>query len=336
MTGMWTLVAAFVSFGIAAVLGKFLIPFLKKLKYGQTILGDVEWHKVKQGTPVMGGLMFIISSAVATVLCVLLYYFTNKSEVPVESRLVTVKVFAGLIMAVLYGAVGFIDDYIKVVKKRNLGLTPIQKLLLQFAIAICYLVTTALAGDDTSTIIPFIGSVNLGFFYYIICAVVIVGIVNAANLTDGIDGLCGSVTFFVTIFIMMMCSVLGLLSMGIMSAAMAGGCLGFLIWNFHPAKVFMGDTGSLFLGGMICALAFGMDIPILLIPMGIIYIAEMFSVILQVFYFKVTKGKRLFKMAPLHHHFEKSGWSEVKIVTVFSVVTVITCTLSMLGVFYGV
>lgn len=336
MTGMWTLVAAFISFGMSAVLGKILIPFLRKLKYGQTILSDVEWHKVKQGTPVMGGIMFIVSSVVSTVLCVLLYYFTEKSDVPVESRLITTKVFAGLIMAVLYGAVGFIDDYIKVVKKRNLGLTPIQKLLLQFAIAGAYLLTVALAGDDTATIIPFIGSVDLGVFYYIISAVVIVGVVNATNLTDGIDGLCGSITFFVTTFMMVICSILGVLSMSIMSSAMAGGCIGFLLWNFHPAKVFMGDTGSLYLGGMICALAFGMDIPILLIPMGIIYIAEMFSVILQVSYFKITKGKRLFRMAPLHHHFEKSGWSEVKIVMIFSFVTVITCTLSLLSVFYGV
>lgn len=337
MTGMWTFIAAIVSFGIAAGLGKVLIPFLRKLKYGQTILGDVEWHKVKQGTPVMGGIMFIISSVVTTVLCVLLYYITSKEgDFPIESSLATIKVFAGLIMAFLYGSIGFIDDYIKVVKKRNLGLTAIQKLVLQFAIAIAYLVTLAMAGDDTSTIIPFVGSVNLGVAYYVIAAVVIVGIVNATNLTDGIDGLCSSVTFFVCIFMMMICSILGVLSMSIMAAAMAGGCIGFLLWNFHPAKVFMGDTGSLYLGGMICALAFGVDLPILLIPMGIIYIAEMFSVILQVSYFKITKGKRLFKMSPIHHHFEKSGWSEVKIGMVFSFVTVITCFLSMAGVYYGV
>ena len=265
MVGMWTLAAAFVSFGIAAILGKILIPFLRKLKYGQTILSDVEWHKSKQGTPVMGGIMFIISSVVATVLCVLIYYFTERGDVQVESKLVTIKVFAGLIMALLYGGVGFIDDYIKVVKKRNLGLTPAQKLILQFVIAIAYLVTVAMAGNDTATIIPFVGTIDLGFFYYIISAIVIVGIVNATNLTDGIDGLCGSVTFFVTIFMMMLSSILGILSMSIMAAAMAGGCIGFLIWNFHPAKVFMGDTGSLYLGGMICALAFGIDIPVLFI-----------------------------------------------------------------------
>ena len=226
-------------------------------------------------------------------------------------------------MAVAFGAVGFIDDYIKVVKKRNLGLKAYQKLLFQFLIAAAYLLSIYLSGGTSTTYIPFVGIVDIGLFYWPIAAILIVGMVNAVNLTDGIDGLCGSVTFFGAIFFMMIASFSGYIGMSIFSAAVAGGCLGFLLWNFHPAKVFMGDTGSLFLGGVVCALAFGIDMPILMIPIGIIYIIEMFSDIIQVLYFKATHGKRLFKMAPIHHHFEMCGWSEVKIVLVFSVITII-------------
>ncbi len=325
MIGMWTVISAVAAFGISAVTGIWLVPFLRKVHFGSTIL-DIgpKWHKNKQGTPLMGGFMFIAGIIVSTTVCVLLYYsFSGSNDVPAETRLASIKIFAGLIMAVAFGAIGFIDDYIKAVKKRNLGLKARQKLFLQFAVAIAYLFSIYLSGGTSVTFIPFVGMVDIGIFYWPIAAILIVGMVNAVNLTDGIDGLCGSVTFFAAIFCMIISSFCGLMGMSIFSSAVAGGCLGFLLWNFHPAKVFMGDTGSLFLGGAICALTFGMDMPILLIPLGIVYIIEMFSDIFQVIYFKLTHGKRLFKMAPIHHHFEMCGWSEIKIVIVFSVVSVL-------------
>ena len=247
-----------------------------------------------------------------------------------------IYIFAGIGLALANGLIGFFDDYTKVVKKRNLGLTAVQKLVLQFAAAAVYLAVLGFSGCGTATIIPFVGEVDLGFFYYIISAVVIVGVVNAVNLTDGIDGLDGSITFFAAVTFMLIGSATYKLGLTALSAAVAGGCLGFLVWNFHPAKVFMGDTGSLFLGGIVCALAFATGMPILLLPIGIVYLCEMFSVILQVSYFKLTHGKRLFKMTPIHHHFEMCGWSEVKIVGVFSLVTAIFGAVSFLLVMFGV
>ena len=335
--GIWTAILGFL---ISAVARRKLIPFLRKLNFGQTILEiGPKWHKSKQGTPVMGGIMFIIAIVAVTVVSTVIYAFVGEilidsffADIPREC----VVIFAGLGLALANGLIGFVDDYTKVVKKRNLGLTAIQKLVLQFLAAILFLVVLGLFGEDTATIIPFIGEVDLGFFYYIISAIVIVGIVNAVNLTDGVDGLDGSLTFFVCIAFMLIASMLNSLGITAMSAASAGACLGFLVWNFHPAKVFMGDTGSLFLGGLVCALAFAIDIPILLLPLGIVYLAEMFSVILQVGYFKLTHGKRLFKMSPIHHHFEMCGWSEVKIVAVFSTVATIFGVVSFLLVLFGV
>lgn len=337
--GIWTFLTVAFAFVLSAAIGKFLIPYLRKLHFGQTILEiGPKWHMGKQGTPTMGGIMFIISILVVTVISTVLYIFLGDkliniyfADIPREA----VFIFAGLGLAVANGFIGFIDDYTKVVKKRNLGLTAIQKLVLQFAAAALFLLVLGLLGYGTTTTIPFIGKVDLGFFYYIISAIVIVGVINAVNLTDGVDGLVGSVTFFVCVAFMLISVVLNSLGITAMSAACAGACLGFLVWNFHPAKVFMGDTGSLFLGGIVCALAFAIDMPILLLPLGIIYLAEMFSVILQVTYFKLTHGKRLFKMSPIHHHFEMCGWSEVKIVTVFSIVTAIFGAISFALVFFG-
>ena len=279
-----------------------------------------------------------VSILVVTVISTVLYIFLGDkliniyfADIPREA----VFIFAGLGLAVANGFIGFIDDYTKVVKKRNLGLTAIQKLVLQFAAAALFLLVLGLLGYGTTTTIPFVGKVDLGFFYYIISAIVIVGVINAVNLTDGVDGLVGSVTLFVCVAFVLISVVLNSLGITAMSSACAGVCLGFLVWNFHPAKVFMGDTGSLFLGGIVCALAFAIDMPILLLPLGIIYLAEMFSVILQVTYFKLTHGKRLFKMSPIHHHFEMCGWSEVKIVTVFSIVTAIFGAISFALVFFG-
>ena len=323
--------AAVISFLVTAVSGHFLIPFLKKLKYGQTILEiGPSWHKNKQGTPTMGGLMFIIGTAVAVVLGLVIIAMSGTGEMLTQG---IVKMCAGFVMALLYGALGFVDDYIKVVKKRNLGLTANQKMICQIVIAALYLLALYL-GTDMSTVlnIPFICNVDLGFFYYPFAIFVIVGFVNAVNLTDGIDGLASSVTFVFALGMMVISTLLGSFTMDILAAALAGGCLGFLLYNFHPAKVFMGDTGSMFLGGIAVALAFGLERPLLLVLCGIIYLVETFSVMLQVTYFKLTHGKRIFKMSPIHHHYEMSGWSEVKIVLVFSLVTLIGCAVAVFSV----
>ena len=230
--------------------------------------------------------------------------------------------------------VGFIDDYIKVVKKRNLGLTASQKLIFQFLIGAAYLLSLYLAGDTSTVLVfPLIGQLDLGIVYYPLMLLVIVFMVNAVNLTDGIDGLATSVTFVSAIGFMVIATTLGFVNANIMATALAAGCIGFLIWNFHPAKVFMGDTGSLFLGGMLIAIAFAVGLPVLLLPVGIIYIIEALSVVLQVISFKTT-GKRIFKMSPIHHHFEMSGWSEVKIVGVFSLVQLIGCIIAVVCVYF--
>lgn len=338
--GIWTFCSAVLAFAISAIVGKFLIPYLHKLHFGQTIL-DVgpNWHKNKQGTPIMGGIMFIVAIVFVTVISTVVYMITGPqfihiffANIPREA----IFIFAGLGLALANGLIGFIDDFTKVVKKRNLGLTAVQKLILQFIAAGAYLAVLGIAGFGTTTIIPFVGEVDLGIFYYIICAIGIVGIVNSVNLTDGVDGLNGSVTFFACVAFMLISCMMSYLGVTAMSAASAGACLGFLVWNFHPAKVFMGDTGSLFLGGLVCALAFATGMPILLLPIGIIYIAEELSVVLQVSYFKLTHGKRLFKMSPIHHHFEMCGWSEVKIVTVFSIVTALFGAVAFALVYFGV
>ncbi|MBQ3416309.1 MAG: phospho-N-acetylmuramoyl-pentapeptide-transferase [Ruminococcus sp.] len=330
--GFWAFGTAVVCFAITAAIGRFLVPFLHKLHFGQTIL-DIgpSWHKNKQGTPTMGGFMFIIGIVITTTAGVLLHSINNGFGT------VEKFVFVGLCFALCNGAIGFFDDYVKVAKKRNLGLTAWQKLILQFAVAGLYLFVMHLCGDTTEIAVPFssTGLVDLGFFYYILMALVLVGMNNAVNLTDGVDGLDGSITFFVALFLMLIANVVGYEANVIFAASVAGGCLGFLVWNFHPAKCFMGDTGSLFLGGIVCALAFVMDMQLLLILIGIMYLVEMFSVMLQVGYFKLTKGKRLFKMSPIHHHFEMSGWSEMKIVCVFSLVTAIAGAGALLLVIFG-
>lgn len=337
---LWACAAAVISLTVSALTGKKLIPFLHRLKYGQTILEEgPKWHKKKQGTPTMGGIMIIVAFILVTVIGGLMYFCLGYGADNVNAAIFSrdkIHLFAGAAAALCYGLIGFVDDYIKVVKKRNLGLTAKQKLLLQFFVAASYLAVLAVNGYTTETIIPFVGYVDLGFFYYIIAALLIVGTVNAVNLNDGIDGLCGSITFFAAMVFMLISTMLGYTGTTIESAALAGACLGFLIWNFYPAKVFMGDTGSLFLGAAICVIAFAVQMPILLLPIGICYYWDMISVVLQVGYFKLTHGKRLFKMSPIHHHFELCGWSEKKIVLVFSLITIIFGALSVLLVYYGV
>lgn len=312
---------------ITGLLGYFMVPFLHKIKFGQTIreVGP-SWHKNKQGTPTMGGIMFIIGSSVAAVICIAFLWLNGGAE----TQLMLVKVMAGALMAVGFGIVGFLDDYISIKKHRNLGLTEIQKLILQFIIVGAYLLSVALAGGTTETVIPFLGSVDLGFFYYILAAVFIVGMVNAVNFTDGIDGLNTSVTLVVALVFSVIAMLLNRVGLSLYAAAIVGAMIGFLFWNANPAKVFMGDTGSLFLGGAVCALAFGVDMPILLILIGVIYIVEILSVVLQVTYFKISHGKRIFKMAPIHHHFEMCGWNENKICFVFSGVTLLAGIIGVL------
>ena len=324
--------AAVVAFALTAALGKVLIPVLHRLKFGQTIREEgPKWHQSKQGTPTMGGLMFIIGITLAVCFCVPVAYANGLSE----TMLVSVRLYAGLAMAVAFGAIGFMDDYIGIVKKRNLGLTEKQKLVLQFAVAAAYLLSIAFTGGSTMVTVPLIGRFDLSYAYYLLAAVLIVGLVNAVNFTDGIDGLNSTVSFFVFLALSVVATLRGMASVSAMGLAAAAGCIGFLVWNFHPAKVFMGDTGSLFLGGMVAALAFGVDLPILLLPLGVIYWAEILSVVLQVTYFKRTGGKRLFKMSPIHHHFEMCGWSEVKICTVFGLVTLLCSVLGILWVAVG-
>ena len=331
--GLWCLAAAAIAFGITAASGKWLIPVLHRLKFGQTIREEgPAWHQKKQGTPTMGGIMFILGILVAVFLCVPVYYATGAAETLLQQ----VRIYGGALMALGFGIIGFLDDYISIVKKRNLGLTEMQKLVLQFLVAGAYLASLYFAGETSAMIIPFFGLVDWGIFYWIIALLAIVGMVNAVNFTDGIDGLTSTVTFFACLAFMLCAGALYLSGLGLFACAVAGGCLGFLVWNFHPAKVFMGDTGSLFLGGAVCALAFGMDMPILLLPIGLIYLAEIGSVVLQVSYFKITHGKRIFKMSPIHHHFEMCGWNEVKICGVFGLVTVIGGALAFLSVLFGV
>lgn len=327
--------ALLTSFAVTILLGFVLIPALKRLKFGQTIkeIGPT-WHESKNGTPTMGGLLFIIGIILGIFIGFVLYEMTMPLNITVNSS-ENIRLWAGLLAAVGFGLIGFIDDYIKVVKHRNLGLNAMQKTVFQLIIAICYIATLQLSGiTSTIVVFPFIGQLDFGWFYYPLMVLGIYFIVNAVNLTDGIDGLASSVTTVYAIIFMLIATLLQYYTIHILAAALAGGCLGFLVWNFYPAKTFMGDTGSMFLGGCVVALAFGVDLPILILLAGIVYICEALSVVLQVISFKST-GKRIFKMSPIHHHFEMCGWSEIKIVTVFTAVTAVFGILAIICVFFG-
>ncbi len=314
-----------VAFAVSFLAGKLLIPALRRLKAGQSIkeIGPA-WHMSKQGTPTMGGLMFIIGIGVAVVV------LGWQDMMRGDYGHLMVYVFA-----LVFGLIGFLDDYEKVKKKRNTGLTAPQKFLLQLAAALAFTVLLRYEGYLSPNLyIPFL-NVELilpWVVYMVFAAFVMVGTVNAVNITDGVDGLSTGVTMPVALFYTAVAGYWGYTTLGIFAAAVFGGLCAFLIYNFHPAKVFMGDTGSLFLGGVVCGLAFALDIPLALIPVGIIYIAETLSDIIQVTYFKLSHGKRIFRMAPLHHHFEMGGWSEEKLFCVFSGVTVVTCVLTFFGV----
>jgi phospho-N-acetylmuramoyl-pentapeptide-transferase len=321
---MQSIITCLVAFVVSAIAGRFIIPALRALHVGQSIreVGPT-WHNSKQGTPTMGGVIFMLGILVALL--------TGLGTIR-SGDYSYLLVFG---FSLVFGIIGFLDDFIKVKKKRNLGLTEIQKFLLQLAAAALYLVILRRTGHLTGKLyIPFANvDVTIPWILYLILSIfIIVGTVNAVNITDGVDGLSSSVTIPVMVFYAVVAWQWQEIGTSQFAAAIVGGLFGFLIYNFHPAKVFMGDTGSLFLGGAVCGLAYALDMPLILILVGIIYIAETLSDIIQVTYFKLTHGKRIFRMAPLHHHFEKGGWSEVKIVTVFAGITVIFCILAYLGV----
>lgn len=316
------LVTGAVAFAVAAIAGPAIIKTLRRLKFGQKILEDgPTWHMNKQNTPTMGGFIFILGMAVAIAVALLFNGLTDPRPLYM------------LGLSLVFGAIGFIDDYTKVKKKRNKGLTAMQKLLLQIAAAALFLSVLRLQDYLTPhLVVPFVGAVlELPWGVYLLFSIfVIVGAVNAVNLTDGIDGLCGSVTAVVALYFCAVFYGAGLAAPSGFSAALLGGLLGFLLYNHYPARVFMGDTGSLYLGGAVCAMAFVYDMPLILVPVGLIYIIETLSDILQVGYYKISGGKRIFKMAPIHHHFEKCGWSERKIVAVFTAITALCCALTLL------
>jgi len=323
---MLTALAAILSFAVTAAAGRFLIPWLRRLKAGQEIREDgPTWHNAKAGTPTMGGLMFIAGIFVSVVV-------TGWGGM-LRGELGHLYIFG---FAAIFGVIGFLDDFEKVVHHRNLGLTALQKFLLQLAAAVAFLSLMRYEGLLTPNLyVPFFQTHLIMSWpvYMVFAAFVIVGTVNAVNITDGIDGLASSVTVPVGLFFAVVAAWWpGLEQFGVYSGALVGGLLGFLLYNFHPAKVFMGDTGSLFLGGTVAALAFAYDMPLILVPVGFVYICETMSDILQVGYFKLTHGKRLFKMAPLHHHFELCGWSEGKLVAVFTAVSALGCCAAALSV----
>ncbi len=323
--------AGVLAFALSALLGKLCIPWLHKLKFGQTILDyGPNWHQKKQGTPTMGGVMFITATVVVMAVALLIFWKNDAPGifgVPYD----TVRLIAGVVLALGCGVIGFIDDYIKVVKKRNLGLTAMQKLLLQLLLSAAYAVVLYIYGHGSFEI-PFIGRVEWGIWFIPFCMFVVIAMTNATNLTDGVDGLCGTASFVASLAFIILGGLLGHFGQSVYAVVLAGALAGFLLWNLHPARVFMGDTGSLFIGGALTGLAFGIEQPFLLVAIGILFIAENLSVILQVGYFKLTHGKRLFKMSPLHHHFEMCGWSENRIVAVFSAVTAVGCLAAILSV----
>lgn len=313
--------AILIAFGINIILCPIIIPYLTRLKFGQNVRDDgPKSHIKKTGTPTMGGIMIILS-------------FTLSSLIFLKDNL---EALVLIFVTVGFAVIGFFDDYIKVVKRRSLGLRAYQKIIGQLIITtvfVYYLMNYK--GDDiTHIIIPFTDglSLNLGKFYIPLIYIALIGTVNSVNLTDGLDGLATGVTALVATFFLFAAWAAGSGAVPILGAAV-GSLLGFLLFNAHPARVFMGDTGSLALGGLIGAIAILIKMPLFLVIVGIIYVIEALSVMIQVFYFKLT-GQRFFKMAPIHHSLEISGWSETKVVTCFYVITAIACLLGFLGAQY--
>ena len=308
-----------ISFLISVVFCPILIPFLRKLKYGQTEREEApQSHLKKNGTPTMGGLVIL-----ASILLTSLIYIGKFTEIlPV------------LFMTLGFGLIGFLDDYIKVVKKRSLGLTPLQKMALQFIVTGVFIYYYfKIAGLDTSIKIPFVsgdGFVMPTWLFIIFVFIVVLGTVNGVNFTDGLDGLASGVTVIVATFFTIAALSLNP-SMTPITGAVVGSLLGFLLFNTYPARVFMGDTGSLALGGFVSSIALMLHMPLFIVIIGLIYLVEVLSVILQVGYFKLTHGKRIFKMAPIHHHFELCGYSETQVVAAFSIVTALLCLVGIMA-----
>lgn len=322
LTFIGVAVAVFV---LTVVAERILIPILRSRKLGQVIL-DIgpRWHKSKEGTPILGGLGFILATLV-----VMGIYFCVQALRREFSGLIPLALT--LAFAVGNGAIGFVDDYNKLIKKQNEGLTAKQKLVLQLAIAAAYVTVMAYTGNLVPRFALFGRTVSVApWLFYPMTVIVLMGVTNGGNLTDGIDGLASSVTFVAGGFYAVWAFVAMNVELSLLSAVLLGASLGFLVYNFHPARVFMGDTGSLFFGALVIGMALVMNRPIVGLIVSALFIIEMLSSFLQIFYFKLTHGKRLFRMAPLHHHFEKCGWGENKIVFVFSAVELLFCILAFL------
>ena len=311
-----------ISFGISVVLCPILIPFLKRLKFGQNVREEgPKGHLKKMGTPTMGGLIIIFSILITSL------FFVKESS----------KIIPVLFVTLGFGLIGFLDDYIKIIMKRSMGLNPMQKLLLQIIVTIIfgyYLINSSQVG--TKMLIPFTGGigegryVELGMLFFPFLFFSVIGTVNGANFTDGLDGLVTGVTIIIAVFFTVVSYMTGS-GIEIVTGSVVGSLLGFLLFNVYPARVFMGDTGSLALGGFVASTAYMMNIPFFIVIIAFIYMLEVISVIIQVIYFKLSKGKRFFKMAPIHHHFELCGWSETRVVTVFSVITAIMCLIAYIA-----
>lgn len=321
------ILVALAIFFLTVILEKIIIPILKSHKVGQRILEiGPRWHENKAGTPTMGGICFIM--AILIVMSVVAIIIAVRGE---TRSLIPLALALGL--ATFNGMIGFFDDYTKLVKKQNEGFTPFQKIVLQSLVAGLYVLAMVIT-DNTNTVlhIPFTSvNIDLDWIYYVFMFILILGFVNSVNLTDGIDGLASSVTLVVGAFFAFAAFYVNDRMLSLVAAALIGATLGFLIYNFHPARVFMGDTGSLFLGGLVVGSIFMLGEPLLIVLVGLIYFIEALSVMIQVGVYKLCK-KRVFKMAPIHHHFEKCGWSEVKIVSVFSLVTLVFCVIAYFAI----
>ena len=324
--------ACILAFLFATAFGKYYIPWLRRQKAGQQIKSQVDWHQSKSGTPTMGGVMFIGGAALA---CLPVGFPSM-----LQGRFVHIFV---LLFAMVFGAIGFLDDWEKIKSRQNLGLTAGKKFLLQLAAALVFVLLMRMFGHVRPNLyVPFTGRIIPlpEWLYFTFAAFVIVGTVNAVNITDGVDGLATGTSIPVCLFFVAVSLAWGeqYFEQGLFAAAMVGGLAGFLVYNFNPAKVFMGDTGSLFLGGAIAAMAFACDMPLILLSIGIIFIIETLSDIIQVSYFKITHGKRVFRMAPFHHHLEMGGWtgkkwSEKELFFLFGGISLFMCVISYLWVF---
>lgn len=315
------------AFAVAALGGKILIPWLHQLKFGQPIKVEFgpKWHANKQGTPTMGGILFIIGSIIATACGYAMYRFWNATDATaIAGDREALRVLSCIVFCLLFGIIGFIDDFAKVAKKQNEGLKPMQKIVLQVVAAVLWLGAMYWLGDHSTMIDLGFVRFDIKWFYYPLMVLVILYLTNAVNLTDGVDGLCGTVTLVAMLIFTLICSKMQMHTYTLFTMALAGGCLGFLVWNLHPAKCFMGDTGSMYLGAAVAAIGLATHQHLAMILVTLVYILEALSVMIQVTYFKYTKkkygeGRRVFKMTPIHHHFEMSGFSEYKIVLTFSV-----------------